>query len=75
VWGNFLFSTASKMPLGSTQYPIQLHTEGPFPGSSSWGIQLHCMPILRICAAVLHSFIIWCLFKQKDNFPFISIHF
>jgi len=33
VWGNFLFSTVSRMALGLTQSPIQLHTGRSFP----WG--------------------------------------
>lgn len=35
VRGNFLFSTASRMLLGPTQSPIQLHTGGSFPGGAA----------------------------------------
>jgi hypothetical protein len=72
---NFLFTTVSRIALGSTQHPIQW-----VPGALSLGVkQLGCeadhsppssAEVRAIPALPKYAFMVWCLVKHRDNFAF-----
>jgi hypothetical protein len=76
--GLFLFATASRPSLGSTQPPIPW-----VPMSLSLGVKLttllHVVPRLRIHEAIpplpQYVFMAWHLFKHGDNLPLPYLNF
>jgi hypothetical protein len=74
-WDFFLFATASRLVLGSTQCPIQWILGGFYPmvktaGTMKLTVCLHVVLRLQTCGAIppvsQYVFMVWCLVKPRD---------